>query len=67
MTPIRYDIIPSAEGWRISCGDVVGPLYNRRPEAIADTLFIAEMLKSSGKRVEVHSSKSMDLAEYRVG
>ena len=54
MTRIRYDIIPSAEGWRISCGDVVGPPYNRRPEAIRDTLFVAEMLKASGERVEVH-------------
>lgn len=55
MTRIRYDIVPSADGWRISCNDVEGPAYSRQAEAIRDALFIAEQLKSNGDRVTVRT------------
>jgi hypothetical protein len=50
---IDYDIVPSAEGWRVSCGDVVGPPYGRQSDAIKDTLSIAAQLKAKGERVAV--------------
>jgi hypothetical protein len=52
---IRYDIVYSApQGWRIRCGEVEGPPYNRKDEAIKDTLYIARVLQASGDDVEVH-------------
>jgi hypothetical protein len=52
---IRYDIVFSPpQGWRIRCGEIVGPPYNRKREAINDTLYMAGVLKAGGDEVEVH-------------
>ena len=53
MTPIRYDIIDDKGGWCIRCGEVVGPPYNRRLEALRDAQFIARELEKAGVTVEV--------------
>jgi hypothetical protein len=50
---IDYDIVPSAEGWRVSCGAVVGPPYARQSDAINDTLSIAAQLQAKGELVAV--------------
>lgn len=50
---IDYDIVPSAEGWRVSCGEVIGPPYAEQSDAIKDTLSIAAQLKAKGERVAV--------------
>jgi len=55
MARIRYDIVYSPpQGWRIRCGGVQGPPYNRKREAIKDTLFVASVLQAGGDEVEVH-------------
>jgi hypothetical protein len=55
MAHIRYDIVYSPpQGWRIRCGKVEGPAYNRKREAINDTLFMARVLQDGGDDVEVH-------------
>ena len=53
MTRIRYDIVPSAAGWCVTCNDVVGLPYGRQSDAITDTLFIAGQLQSGGDKVTV--------------
>ena len=53
MAHIRYDIVPSPEGWRITCNEVVGPPYSTQSDAIRDTLFIAKELKDTGDKVSV--------------
>lgn len=50
---VTYDILPSAQGWRISCQNIVGPPYSQQSDAIRDTLFIASQLEGSGQRVLV--------------
>jgi hypothetical protein len=50
---ITYDIVPSAEGWRVSVNDVPGPPYAVEADAISDTLFTAERLRATGERVRV--------------
>jgi hypothetical protein len=53
MTRVRYDIVPSAAGWRIACNGVVGPPYAQQADAISDTLFIADQLETAGQNVAV--------------
>ena len=50
---IGYDIVPSAEGWRVSCDDVLGPPYAQQSDAIKDPLFIAAQLRRTGEKVAV--------------
>ena len=53
MATIRYDIVRSADGWRVHCKGVEGPAYSESTEAIRDTLFIAGQLAKTGEKVEV--------------
>ena len=50
---VTYEIQPSADGWRVSCKDILGPPYSRQADAIRDTLFIASRLEAGGERVTV--------------
>lgn len=53
MATTKYEIVRSADGWRVRCNGVEGPAYSASLEAIRDTLFIAETLEKGGDRVEV--------------
>ena len=53
MTHIRYDIFGGDGGWCVRSGDVVGPPYNRKPEALRDVAWTAALLQSTGDEVEV--------------
>jgi hypothetical protein len=53
VASIKYDIVPSAAGWCVSCRDVVGPPYAQLADAIGDTLFVAERLRLGGRKVAV--------------
>ena len=53
LAHIRYDIVPSPQGWRITCNEVVGPAYSTQSDAIRDTLFIAGELKDAGDKVSI--------------
>jgi hypothetical protein len=53
VASIKYDIVPSAAGWRVSCSDVAGPPYAQKADAIRDTLFVADQLRSGGDKVVV--------------
>ena len=53
MAHIKYEIVQRNGGWSIACGNVVGPPYMRRSQAIDDASWIAELLRSSGDEVEV--------------
>jgi hypothetical protein len=53
MATIRYEIMRSADGWRVHCNGVEGPAYADSGEAIRDTLFTAANLEKTGERVEV--------------
>jgi hypothetical protein len=61
MAHITYNILQRLDGWRIACGDVIGPPYNRRHEALKDALFIADLLRKSGDEVEVNIESTTGL------
>lgn len=50
---IQYDVIPRHGGWSIACGEVVGPPYNRKTEALEDAKAIARFLHAHGDDVVV--------------
>jgi hypothetical protein len=53
MARLRYEIIPVASGWSVSCNSTPGPAYSTQGEAVLDTLAVAEQLRATGDRVEV--------------
>lgn len=53
MARIRYDIIPTNDGWSVTCNDAPGRPYRLRSDAVGDTLFAAQQLRDSGEQVEV--------------
>ena len=53
MAKIRYDIIPSAEGWSVTCNDVSGLSFRAQSDAVKDTLFVAQQLRDHGDTVVI--------------
>jgi len=53
MARLRYEIVPVASGWSVSCNSTLGPAYSTKTEAVLDTLAIAGQLRAAGDRVEV--------------
>lgn len=59
---IQYEVLHRKGGWCISCGETLGPPYNRKSEALRDTAFIADLLRKAGEQVEV----SVELFDGRL-
>ena len=54
MPQFRYEILPVAEGWQVSCNGVsAGPAFSNRNSAVRDTLGAAGVLIKNRHRVEV--------------
>jgi hypothetical protein len=53
MAHIRYEILHRKGGWCISCGDTLGPPYNRKAETVRDAALVAGLLRKSGEQVQI--------------
>ena len=53
MPLLRYEIVPVAAGWQVSCNGTVGPAFSDRNSAVRDTLATAATLIKDRHRVEV--------------